>query len=50
MSVDVREVSSYEELEQWAAVRTAISVEDPHDGQRDTLLRAQEVTRVDLLG
>jgi GNAT superfamily N-acetyltransferase len=50
MSVDVREVSSYEQLEQWAAVRTAISVEDPHDVQRATFLRAQEVTRVDLLG
>ncbi len=49
MSLEVREVSSYEQLERWVAVRNAISHEDPQDVQKVTFLRAHESERVDLL-
>ena len=48
-ALEVREVSSYEELEHWVAVRNAISAEDPQDVQKATFLRAHESGRVDLL-
>lgn len=49
MSVEVREVSSYEQLERWVEVRNAISLDDPQNVQKATFLRAHESDRVDLL-
>jgi GNAT superfamily N-acetyltransferase len=49
MPVEVRDVSSYEQLERWTEVRNATFVEDPQEVQRAAFLRAQEVDRLDLL-
>jgi GNAT superfamily N-acetyltransferase len=49
MSIEIREVSGYAELERWVAVRNAVAPEDPQSVHKLTFLRAHESERVDLL-
>ncbi len=49
MSVEVRLVSGYEELEQWVLVRNQALPDDPENAQMMALIRATEIDHVDLL-
>ncbi len=48
MSIEVRPVSGYEELEQWVRVRNLAMPDDPENAQMMALIRATEIDHVDL--
>jgi len=49
MTVEIRPVSGYAELEQWVATRNEVLPDDPDTVEMMALVRASELDRVDLL-
>lgn len=49
MPIDVRQVSGYEDLERWVALRNQAMPDDPENAQMMALIRATELDHVDLL-
>ena len=49
MTVEIRPVSGYEELERWVEARNEVLPDDPDSAQMMALVRARELDHVDLL-